>query len=91
MVNFGQRSPTATHAQERIAWIYAQQLKDYPRAIRAYRDLYLRSEEKREKIAARLAVAKIYGEKLENPTHAAEEYAALLKEFGCFQSKIRNP
>lgn len=82
IVNYGHRSPHATRAQLQIARLYETQLKDYSRAIRAYRDAFRRSEEERTKMDSRLAVARIYLESLQNPAAAAEEYGSLFKDYG---------
>lgn len=82
VVNFGPKSPLAIKALTQIAVIYEQYRKDYTRAIRAYRDVYRRSSDKHVQMDARFAVAKIYMDRLENPSAAAEEYEALYNEFG---------
>lgn len=82
VVNFDQRSELAAKAQLQIAKIYENNLKDYPRAIRGYRDLYLRAEENHSKLEARVSIAKIYEEKLQQPQLASKEYEEIFKEFG---------
>ena len=82
IVNMGQRSPMAIKAQMQIANIYEKNIKDYSRAIRAYRDAFRRSDDKRTRTEARWAVANIYAEQLQNPAAAAEEYEPLFLESG---------
>ncbi len=77
VVNYGGRSPLAIKAQQQIAFIYDNYLKDFPRAIRAYKDLYKRATDARIKMEARWAIARIYAERLENPIAAADEYRGL--------------
>lgn len=79
VVNYGGRSPLALKAQSQIAFIYESYLKDFPRAIRAYRDLYKRADDQRTKMEARWAIARIFAERLENPAAAAEEYQGLFR------------
>src|SRR4051812_9502535 len=43
VVNYGGRTLLAINAQKQIAVVYEQYIRDFPRAIRAYRDVYLRS------------------------------------------------
>lgn len=80
IVNMGQRNPIAIKAQVQIARIYDKNLHDYPRAIRAYRDAYRRSEDKRTKMESRWAIADIYSNQLQNSPAASEEYQALFQE-----------
>jgi tetratricopeptide (TPR) repeat protein len=82
IVNFGHRNPIAIKAQFQIAQIYERNLKDYPRAIRAYRDAYRRSDDKRARMRAQLAVATIYAEPLQNPLLASQEFKSLYEEYG---------
>jgi tetratricopeptide (TPR) repeat protein len=82
VVNFEQRSALAIRAQNQIAKIYENNLKDYTMAIRAYRDVFRRAVEDRQRLEARLAIARIYDIKLEKPGIAIEEYQALYSEFG---------
>lgn len=82
VVNFDKRSELAAKAQRQIAKIYENNLRDHPRAIRAYRDLYLRAEESYSKLEARVSIAKIYDEKLQQPVLAAKEFEEIFKEFG---------
>jgi tetratricopeptide (TPR) repeat protein len=86
VVNFGQRTPVAIRAQLEIARIYEQFVRNYPMAIRAYRDVYRRSEDLGVKIDARAAVARVYSDLMQNPAAAIEEYDALFKE-GAAQEK----
>ncbi|MBS1986168.1 MAG: tetratricopeptide repeat protein [Bdellovibrionales bacterium] len=85
IVNLGHRDALAIRAQMRIAEIYNRNLKDYPRAIRAYRDAYRRSDDRRMKMDARWAIATIYNDRLQNSAAAAEEYKPLYEEFGQYQ------
>jgi len=87
VVNYGGRSVLAINAQKQIALVYEQYLKDFPRAIRAYRDAYQRSSDKRVKMEARWAIAKIYADRLENPVAAAEEFEALYKDEAKFEKE----
>jgi len=80
IVNFGQRDSLAIRAQMQIAAIYDRHLRDYPRAIRAYRDAYMRASDKASRAQSRRAIAEIYGERLQNPVAAAEEYRGLYEE-----------
>lgn len=85
VVNFGQRTPVAIRAQVEIARIYEQALKNYPMAIRAYRDVYRRTEDKAVKIASRAAIARIYSDhsdQRQNAVASILEYEALFKEGG---------
>jgi tetratricopeptide (TPR) repeat protein len=65
-----------------IAATYENNIKDYVRAIRAYRDVIRRSDDVSIRIQAQWAIAKIYLERLENPLSAAEEYRLLYREMG---------
>jgi len=82
VVNYGQRSPLALKAQEQIATIYEQNLKDFSRAIRAYRDLHQRADDKKVKFLARRAIARIYQDQLDSAGLAAEEFQGIIAEFG---------
>jgi len=85
VVNFGQRNPVAIRAQIEIARIYEQYIKNYPMAIRAYRDVYRRSEDRGTKLDSRAAVARIYTDHSELPQNlsfAIQEYEALFNEGG---------
>jgi tetratricopeptide (TPR) repeat protein len=82
IVNLEQKGPMAVKAQEQIAYIYEQQLKDYPRAIRALRDVYRRAEDMPFKLKARVQIAKIYSDRMGDFIASAEEYEMIFKEFG---------
>ncbi len=80
VVNFERRSPVATRAQLKIAEIYERDLKDYTRAINAYRDAYRRTDENRKKLEARFKIAKIYQDLVQDPSSSIIEYEALMQE-----------
>jgi tetratricopeptide (TPR) repeat protein len=82
IVNLEQKGPMAVKAQEQIALIYEQQLKDYPRAIRALRDVYRRAEDAPAKLKARIQIAKLYSDRMGDYMAATEEYEVIFKEFG---------
>lgn len=81
VVNFGGRNTLAIRAQLQIAKTYENQLKDYTRAIRSYRDAQKRSDDRRIKMEAMRAVANIYAQRLGEPNTAAEEYRVLFEEY----------
>jgi len=82
IVNLEQKGPIAVKAQEQIALIYEQQLKDFPRAIRALRDVYRRAEDAPARLKARTQIAKIYSDRMGDFMASAEEYEVIFKEFG---------
>jgi tetratricopeptide (TPR) repeat protein len=83
IVNLEQSGDMAVKAQTQIALIYEQNLKDYPRAIRAYRDVYRRSgEDISSRLKARTEIARIYSSRLGDFQAAIEEYEVIFKEFG---------
>jgi len=82
IVNLEQKGPMAVKAQEQIALIYEQQLKDYPRAIRALRDVYRRAEDDPSRLKARAQIAKLYSDRMGDFMASAEEYEVIFKEFG---------
>lgn len=81
IVNSGQRSQMAIRAQEQIALLYENFLKDYPRAIRAWRDVFRRTPDEHIKMSAQWAVARIYAEKVQDSSAAADEYRDLYTKF----------
>ncbi len=87
VVNYGGRNELAINAQKQIAIVYERYLKDFPRAIRAYQDVYKRSGDKRVKMESRWAIAKIYADRLENPVAAAEAFEVLYKEDAKFENE----
>gem|GEM_PF-1061724 len=83
IVNLEQSGDMAVKAQTQIALIYEQQLKDYPRAIRAYRDVYRRAgEDVPSRLKARTEIAKIYAGRMGDFQAAVEEFEIIFKEFG---------
>jgi len=82
VVNYGKNSPLAVQAQLQIATMYDQSLRDFPMAIRAYRDVIKRSEDRALQMRAHWAICRIYMNKLERPSIAAEEYEKLFNLFG---------
>lgn len=87
VVNYGKNSPLAVQAELQIATIYDQRLRDYPMAIRAYRDVVKRTEDRALQMRALWAVCRIYSDKLERPTIAAEEYEKLFNQYGTEQKE----
>jgi len=81
IVNSGPGTQMAIRAQTQIAVTYENYLKDYPRAIRAWRDVFRRSSEDRVRMQALWAVSKIYGDKLQDSAAAAEEYKDLYLKY----------
>ena len=88
VVNYGRRSPLAIQAQFEIAKLYEGTIKDYPRAIRAYRDVMIRSDDKQIQIAARTAIAKVLTDRLNDLSAAAQEYSQLFEDV---QNKKEGP
>jgi tetratricopeptide (TPR) repeat protein len=83
IVNLEQSGPMAVKAQSQIALIYEQHLKDYPRAIRAVRDVYRRAgEDTAAKLKARIQIANIYSGRMGDFSAASEEYEIIFREFG---------
>jgi tetratricopeptide (TPR) repeat protein len=82
IVNLEQSGPMAVKAQEQIALIYEQHLKDFPRTIRALRDVYRRAGDDSARLKARLHIARIYAGRMGDFMAAAEEYEVIFKEFG---------
>lgn len=87
VVNYGKNSPLAVQAELQIATIYDQTLHDYPMAIRAYRDVVKRTEDRALQMRALWAVCRIYSDKLERPSIAAEEYQKLFNQYGTEQKE----
>jgi len=82
VVNYGKNSPLAVQAELQIATIYDQTLRDYPMAIRTYRDVVKRTDDRALQMRALWAVCIIYAEKLERSSIAAEEYDKLFNQYG---------
>lgn len=83
IVNLEKSGDMAVKAQSEIALIYEQHVKDYPRAIRAYRDVFRRAEnEAPSRLKARIEIARIYSGRMGDFQAAAEEYEVIFKEFG---------
>ncbi len=80
IVNLGSKTPLAIKAQLQIAAIYERNLRDPIRAIRAYRDVYRRSDDPRIRLRARKEIASIYSEKMMNPGSAAQEYGEIYSQ-----------
>lgn len=82
IINAPVRGPVAIRAVMQAAKIYEENLKQYERAIKTYREISKKTDDERWLLDARTAAARIFQDRMDLPLEAAREYRTLLKDFG---------